>query len=176
MAGCRARETGIGGPDTLVRPKRGKSAPPTTSAPRPHLELLIENEMEPRISMITLGVADLQRATKFYRDGLGLPADEKNEGVVFFKLKGTWLALFPTPDLAADAQISAEGNGFTRVALAHNVRTKEEVEQVLAQAEAAGAKITKPAQDAFWGGYCGYFCDPDGHVWEVAWNPHFDLT
>jgi len=132
--------------------------------------------MEPRISMITLAVADLQRATIFYRDGLGLPSDEHHEGVVFFPLKGTWLALFPIEDLAKDAQVSPEGSGFTRVALAHNVRTKEEVEGVLRRAEAAGATITKPAQDAFWGGYCGYFSDLDGHIWEVAWNPKLDLT
>lgn len=132
--------------------------------------------MEPRISMITLAVADLQRATIFYRDGLGLPSDEHHEGVVFFPLKGTWLALFPIEDLAKDAQVSTEGSGFTRVALAHNVRTKEEVEGVLRRAEAAGATITKPAQDAFWGGYCGYFSDLDGHIWEVAWNPKLDLT
>ena len=132
--------------------------------------------MEPRISIITLGVADLQRAAAFYRDGLGLPADEKNEGVVFFPMKGTWLALFPTEDLAEDAQISAEGSGFTRVALAHNVRSKEEVGKVLRLAEAAGGTITKPEQDTFWGGYAGYFSDLDGHVWEVAWNPKWDLT
>jgi len=132
--------------------------------------------MEPRISMITLGVADLERATIFYRDGLGLPSDEHHEGVVFFPLKGTWLALFPVEDLAKDAQISPEGSGFTRVALAHNVRAKEDVEGVLQRAEAAGATITKPAQDAVWGGYSGYFSDLDGHVWEVAWNPKLDLT
>lgn len=126
--------------------------------------------------MITLGVSDLERSKIFYRDGLGFPAKEEHEGVVFFPLRGTWLALFPTKDLAADAQIAPEGSGFTRVALAHNVKTKEDVEKVLSQAEAAGAKITKPAQDAFWGGYCGYFQDPDGHVWEVAWNPFMDLT
>ena len=132
--------------------------------------------MEPRISMITLGVADLQRATIFYRDGLGLPSDEHHEGVVFFPLKGTWLALFPVDELAKDAQVSPEGSGFTRVALAHNVKTKEDVQRVLQLAQDAGATITKPAQDAFWGGYCGYFSDPDGHLWEVAWNPYLDLT
>ena len=132
--------------------------------------------MEPRISMITLGVADLERATRFYRDGLGLPANEKYDGVVFFELKGTWLALYPTPDLAADAQVPAEGSGFRSVTLAHNVHNKEDVEKVLQQAEAAGAKILRPAQDAFWGGYYGYFSDPDGHVWEVAWNPSLDLA
>lgn len=129
-----------------------------------------------RISMITLGVSDLKRATEFYRDGLGLPSNEKHEGVVFFPLSGTWLALFPVEDLAADAQVPNDGQGFTRVALAHNVKTKEEVEEVLKQAQAAGGTITKPAQDVFWGGYCGYFTDPDGHIWEVAWNPNLDLA
>ena len=132
--------------------------------------------MEPRISMITLGVADLQRATIFYRDGLGLPSDEHHEGVVFFPLKGTWLALFPVDELAKEEKVSPEGSGFTRVALAHNVKTKEDVQRVLQLAQDAGATITKPAQDAFWGGYCGYFSDPDGHLWEVAWNPYLDLT
>jgi catechol 2,3-dioxygenase-like lactoylglutathione lyase family enzyme len=129
-----------------------------------------------RISMITLGVSDLKRATEFYRDGLGLPSNEKHEGVVFFPLSGTWLALFPTQDLAADAQVPSDGHGFTRVALAHNVKNREDVEEVLKQAQAAGGTITKLAQDASWGGYCGYFTDPDGHVWEVAWNPKLDLT
>ena len=126
--------------------------------------------------MITLGVADLQRATIFYRDGLGLPSDEHHGGVVFFPLKGTWLALFPIEDLAKDAQVSNKGEGFTRVALAHNVKTKEDVDRVLQLAQNAGATITKPAQDAVWGGYSGYFSDLDGHIWEVAWNPKLDLT
>lgn len=132
--------------------------------------------MEPRISMITLGVADLERATVFYRDGLGLPSDEHHEGVVFFPLKGTWLALFPTTDLAEDAQVPGTGSGFTRVALAHNVKAKEDVDRVLRLAQAAGATITRPGQDAVWGGYSGYFSDLDGHTWEVAWNPKLDLT
>lgn len=126
--------------------------------------------------MITLGVSDLKRATEFYRDGLGLPSNEKHEGVVFFPLNGTWLALWPAENLAADAQVPNDGQGFTRVALAHNVKTKEEVEEVLQHAQAAGGTITTPAQDVFWGGYRGYFSDPDGHIWEVAWNPNLDLT
>jgi catechol 2,3-dioxygenase-like lactoylglutathione lyase family enzyme len=132
--------------------------------------------MEPRISMITLGVADLERSKKFYRDGLGFPVNDKHEGVVFFPLKGTWLALFPTNDLAADAQVPAEGSGFSRVTLAHNVANKDDVARVLQQAKDAGATITREAQAAFWGGYYGYFTDPDGHVWEVAWNPDLDLV
>lgn len=126
--------------------------------------------------MITLGVSDLKRATIFYRDGLGWPADEKHDGVVFFRLPGTWLALFPLEDLAADAQIPAEGSGFSRVALAHNVATQDAVLGVLQTAKNAGATITKPGQETSWGGFAGYFRDLDGHLWEVAWNPHFDLT
>lgn len=126
--------------------------------------------------MITLGVSDLKRATIFYRDGLGWPADEKHDGVVFFRLPGTWLALFPIADLAADAQIENNGSGFSRVALAHNVESQDAVLGVLRAAKTAGATITKPAQDTSWGGFAGYFRDLDGHLWEIAWNPHFDLT
>ena len=126
--------------------------------------------------MITLGVSDLKRATVFYRDGLGWPADEKHDGVVFFRLPGTWLALFPIEDLAADAQIESAGSGFGRVALAHNVENQDAVPGVLQAAKNAGATITKEAQNTSWGGFAGYFRDLDGHLWEVAWNPHFDLT
>ena len=130
--------------------------------------------MEPRISIITLGVADLARSMQFYREGLGLPQREMEaEGVAFFETHGTWLGLFPRESLAEDAGVSAEGSGFAGFSLAHNVRTREEVDQQLAEAVAAGATLVKPAQDAFWGGYTGYFADPDGHLWEVAWNPYF---
>jgi catechol 2,3-dioxygenase-like lactoylglutathione lyase family enzyme len=132
--------------------------------------------MEPRISLITLGVSDLARSTAFYRDGLGLPTRGDFEGVTFFNLKGTWLSLYPRTDLAADAKVSAEGDGFTGFTLAHNVKSKEEVDAVLKQAENAGATIMKQAQDAVWGGYSGYFADLDGYLWEVAWNPGLDLT
>lgn len=132
--------------------------------------------MEPRISLITLGVADLARSTAFYRDGLGLPAHGDFAGVTFLKLQGTWLSLFPRDELAADAGIAGEGRGFAGFTLAHNVRSKEEVDAVLRQAVAAGATLQKPAQDAEWGGYHGYFADPDGYLWEVAWNPDIDLT
>ncbi|SME99316.1 VOC family protein [Pseudogulbenkiania subflava] len=128
--------------------------------------------MKPRISMITLGVSDLDRATRFYEEGLGLPRyPMESAGVAFFALQGTWLALYPWSALAEDATVSAEGSGFRGCALAHNVSTREEVDQVLEQAVNAGARLVKPAQDAFWGGYSGYFADPDGHLWEVAWNP-----
>ena len=130
--------------------------------------------MEPRISLITLGVADLARARAFYCDGLGLPAmPQSNEQVVFIGLKSVWLSLYPREALAEDAKLSSTGSGFRGFTLAHNVRTREEVIALLAQAEQAGGKIVKPAQDTFWGGFSGYFADPDGFLWEVAWNPHF---
>ena len=129
--------------------------------------------MEPRISLITLGVDDLERARRFYTT-LGFPVrPESQEGVVFLQLNGLWLSLYPRHALADDAGVVPEGEGFRGITLAHNVRNKEEVAQVLAQAEAAGGRIVKPAQDVFWGGHSGYFADPDGFLWEVAWNPHF---
>ena len=129
--------------------------------------------MEPRISIITLGVADLAASVRFYRDGLGLPMREGGDGIAFFETKGTWLALFPREALAADATVPADGAGFRGFTLAHNVRSREEVDALLREAEAAGASVIKPAQDTDWGGYSGYFSDPDGYLWEVAWNPHF---
>ena len=132
--------------------------------------------MEPRISLITLGVTDLERSTKFYRDGLGLPTSGDHPDVTFFALRGTWLSLYSREELAADAGVSADGHGFSGFALAHNVHSKEEVDALLKEVEDAGATIIRPAKDADWGGYSGYFADPDGFLWEVAWNPHLDLT
>jgi len=130
--------------------------------------------MEPRISIVTLGVSDLARSTQFYRDGLGLPLSQSsNDAISFFETQGSWLALYPRDELAADATVPADGSGFAGFTLAHNVRSREEVDALLAQAETAGATIIKPAQDADWGGYSSYFADPDGFLWEVAWNPHF---
>lgn len=130
--------------------------------------------MEPRLSLVTLGVRDLVRSRQFYQEGLGLPLQpQSTDNVAFFGLRGVWLGLFARETLAEDAQVDPAGSGFAGITLAHNVRTKEEVHAVLAQAERAGARIVKPAQDAFWGGYTGYFADPDGFLWEVAWNPHF---
>lgn len=130
--------------------------------------------MEPRIHFITLGVRDFANAVHFYRDGLGFPLSSASvDDIAFFRLGGLVLALYPWDKLAADATIPAEGSGFRGVTLARNVRQKEDVARVLAQAEAAGGKVVKPAQDAFWGGYYGYFADPEGHLWEVAWNPQF---
>lgn len=130
--------------------------------------------MEPRISFVTLGVRDFQRSVKFYRDGLGFPlSSASKDNIAFFKMIGIVLALYPSDKLAEDAQVSPDGSGFRGVTLAHNVRRREEVNEVLSLAAAAGGTITKPAQEVFWGGYSGYFADPDGHLWEVVWNPFF---
>lgn len=131
--------------------------------------------MDPRLSLVTLGVTDLDRAREFYRDGLGLPERETDGTVAFYDLAGTWLALYPWDALAEDAGVDPDGSGFRGVALAHNVRSKEAVDDQLAEAESAGATVVKPAQDVFWGGYSGYFEDPDGHLWEVAWNPDWEF-
>lgn len=123
--------------------------------------------------MVTLGVRDLEKSVEFYANGLGLPLMDASPGIAFFTLNGTWLGLYGREALAKDAQISPEGSGFGGFALAHNVSTKSEVDRVLQQAESAGATIVRKAQQVFWGGYSGYFRDPDGHLWEVAYNPFF---
>lgn len=134
--------------------------------------------MKPKISMITLGVSDFERSLKFYRDGLGFPTHNYTAGedVVFFELEGTWLALYPREKLAEDALVPPEGSGFTGITLAHNVGSEEEVDQVFALGLQAGAKAVKQPVKVFWGGYSGYFADPDGYLWEVAYNPFTDLT
>jgi len=132
-----------------------------------------EPDMEPRISIITLGVNDMEVSRRFYRDGLGLPLRPGPDSICFFETAGTWLGLYPRETLAEDAQTAAAGTGFRGVTLAHNVRSREEVDATIAQAVAAGATLQKQAVDADWGGYSGYFADPDGHLWEGAWNPHF---
>jgi predicted lactoylglutathione lyase len=127
--------------------------------------------MDDRISLITLGVRDVAVSAKFYT-ALGLPKlDFPSEDVAFFSLRGTWLSLYGREALAEDATVTAEGTGFRGVALAHNLGSEAEVDQLLAEAVAAGATLVKPGQRAFWGGYSGYFADPDGHLWEVAHNP-----
>lgn len=131
--------------------------------------------MEPRISIITLGVADLERSVRFYRDGLGLPRQAGPDSIAFFDLKGAWLSLYPRGELADDVTVPAEGSGFSGVTLAHNVRSPEDVDATLQEAVDAGATLVKPGQKVFWGGYSGYFSDPDGHLWEVAWNPNFHI-
>ena len=128
--------------------------------------------MEPRISIITLGVSDLQRSYKFYHEGLGLPTNRNPEsGIVFFQTGGVCLALYPLDKLAEDVSSSqsSERGPFSGITLAHNTKSKDEVDAILSLAEKAGAKIEKPAQDVFWGGYSGYFSDPDGYLWEVAY-------
>lgn len=134
--------------------------------------------MEPRVSLITLGVEDLERAQRFYealgwtRSAASVPGE-----VAFYQAGGLAIGLWLWRSLADDARVDAAGQGFRRIALAHNVRGKDEVDRTLAMAEAAGGRITKPAQDSpHFAGRTGYFADPDGHLWEVAWNPAFALS
>ncbi len=129
--------------------------------------------MKPRISMITLGVRDLAASVKFYEDGLGFPRMESPPEIAFFTLNGSWLGLYSRNALADDATVPPEGTGFEGFTLSHNVSSEEEVEKVMNRALAAGATLVKAAQKVFWGGYSGYFKDPDGHLWEIAHNPHF---
>jgi uncharacterized protein len=136
--------------------------------------------MIPRITIITLGVNDLEKSLKFYRDGLGLPTqgivgtEYEHGAVAFFDLQnGLKLAIWPRRDIAHDANISVGAPSATEFTIGHNVLSKNEVDEVMEQARSAGATIIKPAQDTFWGGYAGYFQDPDGHLWEAAWNPQF---
>lgn len=123
--------------------------------------------------MVTLGVGDLERSVHFYEHGLGLPRKESPPEVAFFTLDGTWLALYGRESLASDAGVAPAGSGFAGIALAHNVATEAAVDAVMQEAVAAGAALVKPADKASWGGYTGYFADPDGYLWEVAYNPHF---
>ncbi len=129
--------------------------------------------MKPRISMITLGVRDLAVSIEFYKNGLGFPQMESPPEVAFFTLNGTWLGLYGREALAEDATVSAGGRGFESFTLAHNVGSEQEVDEVVVQAIGAGATLVKKPQKVFWGGYSGYFKDPDGHLWEVAHNPLF---
>ena len=123
--------------------------------------------------MITLGVRDLSTSVIFYENGLGFPKRESPPEVAFFTLNGTWLGLYGREALAEDAQISPDGSGFGGFALAHNVASEAEVDDILEQASAAGGSIVKKARKVFWGGYSGYFKDPDGYLWEIAHNPLF---
>lgn len=131
--------------------------------------------MKPRISMITLGVSDLERSVRFYEQGLGLPRMPSPPEVAFFTLNGSWLGLFGRDALALDAGVEHRGDSarFAGFSLAHNLHSPAEVDALMAQAEAAGATVTKAAQKTEWGGYAGYFADPDGYLWEIAHNPHF---
>lgn len=134
--------------------------------------------MKPYVTLITLGVDDLERSLRFYRDGLGLPTrgivgtEFEHGAVVFIDLQPSLkLALWPRRDLAWDAGVPQSPTSATEMSLGHNVNSSAEVDAIMAQAARAGARIVKPAHQAFWGGYAGYFQDPDGHLWEVAWNP-----
>lgn len=136
--------------------------------------------MKPRITLITLGVDDLERAIAFYRDGLGLPTkgivgrEFEHGAVAFFDLQsGVKLAVWPRADIAHDTGLPRTPASPTELTIGHNVNSKAEVDAALAQAQNAGARIVKPARPTFWGGYAGYFQDPDGHLWEVAWNPEW---
>lgn len=132
--------------------------------------------MKPKISIITLGVNNVAAATEFYTKLGFTPHEHSNEKITFFALEGTWLALFTSSDLAADAGITSDSSGFRRVAVAHNVDSPEKVDATLQEAVDCGATLVKPGQSAEWGGYSGYFADPDGFLWEVAYNPYADLT
>jgi uncharacterized protein len=134
--------------------------------------------VEPRVTLITLGVADLQRSLAFYRDGLGWSTDGivgeeiENGAVVFFDLaNGMKLALWPRTSLANEARVSADGRSPASFEIAHNVRSRSEVDEIVAAAKTAGAKVTSPPADRAWGGYSAHFQDLDGHLWEIAWNP-----
>jgi catechol 2,3-dioxygenase-like lactoylglutathione lyase family enzyme len=137
--------------------------------------------MKPRISVVTIGVNDLERAVRFYRDGLGLPTqgiigtEFAHGAVAFFDLEhGLKVALWPRESLAHDARLVQTQRSPTEFSLGHNVASRQEVDAVMAQAQAAGAVIVKPATDTFYGGYAGYFQDPDGHLWEIACNPAWE--
>jgi hypothetical protein len=138
--------------------------------------------MEPRITVVTLGVDDLERALRFYRDGLGFPtqgiigAEFENGAVVFFDLQqGLRLALWPRESLSHESGIPLRSPSATEMTLGHNVSSRTEVDAAMEQARRAGALVVREAQDASWGGYSGYFQDPDGHLWEVVWNPELTL-
>lgn len=139
--------------------------------------------MKPRITVITLGVDDLEKSLVFYRDGLGLPTqgivgtEFEHGAVAFFDLQpGLELAIWSRDNLAHDATILKTAHSPTEFSLGHNVGSQQEVDAVMEQATRAGAKIIKSAGKTFWGGYAGYFQDPDGHLWEIAWNPRMELA
>lgn len=134
--------------------------------------------MRPRITMVTIGVDDLERALAFYRDGLGLPTrgivgrEFEHGAVAFFELQpGLQLALWPRASIAHDTGLPLQPPSATELTLGHNVASREAVDRVMEEARLAGARVVKPAQDTFWGGYGGYLQDPDGHLWEIVWNP-----
>ncbi len=133
--------------------------------------------MEPRISMVTLGVNNIQKSYDFYSKIIGFPSEKGIEGgrVVFFQLNHLLLSLFPRDQLADDALVLNDGSGFSGITIAYNVRSKQEVDEIIEKLHWAGVKITKEPQDTFWGGYDAYFKDPDGYLWEIAWNPFVEI-
>jgi predicted lactoylglutathione lyase len=131
--------------------------------------------MQPRLTLVTLGVTDLPRSRAFYEAWGWKASSASQEGVAFFQANGLALALFGRADLAKDAGVEDRPTGFAAISLAYNAHSKDEADEVYARALQAGARPLKPLQDVFWGGYSGYFADPDGHLWEVAWNPFFPL-
>jgi predicted lactoylglutathione lyase len=132
----------------------------------------------PRITVVTLGVADLSKATKFYEAVLGTPPNTSYEGVTFIELPGTWISLYPLEKLAKEISPEVPDNrsAFSGITLAHNARSKEQVVEIIERAKSAGARIMKEPQETFWGGFSGYFSDLDGYYWEVAWGPMFEFS
>lgn len=132
----------------------------------------------PRITLLTLGVADLSKATEFYKAVLDTPPNTSSDGITFVELPGAWLALYPFEKLAEDISpdVPTTRSGFSGITLAHNARSKDDVIAIVRRAESAGARIVKEPQDTFWGGFSGYFADLDGYYWEVAWAPMIEFT
>jgi len=132
--------------------------------------------MEQRLTIITLGVKDLERASDFYENKLGWKRSGASMGdIVFFQLNGIQLALFPRTELAKDATVPAKGEGFKSFTIAHNLRSEKEVDNLISELKAKGVKVVKPPQKAEWGGYSSYIEDPDGNLWEIAYNPYMKL-
>ena len=132
----------------------------------------------PRLTVVTLGVADLTKATAFYEAVLGTPPNTTYDGVTFIELPGTWISLFPLQDLVKDIspEVSITRREFSGITLAHNAGSRDDVIAIIERAKASGARIIKEPQGTFWGGFSGYFADPDGYCWEVAWGPMFEFT
>jgi hypothetical protein len=129
--------------------------------------------MRQKLSIVTLGVKNFQRSLDFYKNGLGWKPSRASDKIAFFPMDGVILALYPREKLAEDATVDSTGSGFSGITLAYNAKSQGEVDEVLHTVQSVGAKIIKQAQHVFWGGYSGYFADPDGYLWEIAWNPSF---
>ena len=131
-----------------------------------------------RVTILTLGVANLSKATEFYEAVLGTPPNTSSDGITFIELPGTWISLYPLEKLAEDIspEVPVVRSGFSGVTLAHNARSKDDVVAIVRRADLAGARVWKEPQETFWGGFSGYFADLDGYYWEVAWGPMFDFT